>query len=688
MPVKNQEPLHPASGLGADDTPYSSSATSVVGLSNADSVALTRSLITHILVSLMVVLAATIVVPQAFANPAGIRIVTGLGFLIILPARQLCQKGHPRPAMLVLATTYWLLLGGVALLAQKPISTALPLFGILPAVAMVAGIRTAGILGGTFGVLVAGVMFGREWQVGLPVYFAGRPGADVVLMLVALYTLLLPLPILNRALTNSNRRMLDFAQVGADRHWETDTEHRYTAYWGRGLKRTSMQRRLGQTPWQAHPAAKPGVLAGLEEMQRLLSTHQPFSNFEYRQVEDDGSITWLSDSAVPFHDPQGQFMGYRGCTTDISWRKQKEVELVQAREAAESAAQAKSDFLANMSHEIRTPMNAIIGMSHLALKTTLTPQQSDYINRIQSSSQHLLGLVNDILDFSHIESGTLDVECVAFPVSRLLDHVAHHVGDKAANKGLKLALKLADDVPHTLVGDAARLGQILISYASNAVKFTERGQITVSLSVRERTETAVTLCGEVTDTGIGIEREQLSKLFQSFHQADASTTRKHGGTGLGLAIAKRLAELMGGAVGVHSTPGQGSTFWFTARLGLPQNGLDASKADEPTASAKAVAEHDVSRTPELLDGAAQPPKPAQGGPIDAQELTEVIERLRLLMLDMDAEALDWLGQHRELLKAAFPQELPQLLEALEGYDFDLAVQRLDDAMKARKGSPA
>jgi signal transduction histidine kinase len=684
--VKNQEPTHSAVVSDTEDTAYVSPISSVVGLSKADSVALTRSLITHIMVSLLVVLGTSLLVPQAFANPRGVSLVTGLGILVILPARHLCQRGHPRPAMLVLATTYWLILCTVAVLAQKPVSVALPLLGILPAVAMVAGIRTASAYGTSFVALVTFMRFAREGGLNLPVYFPIQPTADFVLMLVALYTLLLPLPILNRALTNSNRRMLDFAQVGADRHWETDAEHRYTAYWGHGLKHESMHRRIGQTPWEAHPGTEPGVLAGLEEMRRLLATHQPFSNFEYRQVEDNGTVTWLSDSAVPFHNPQGQFMGFRGCTTDISWRKQKEVELVHAREAAESAAQAKSDFLANMSHEIRTPMNAIIGMSHLALKTTLTPQQSDYINRIQSSSQHLLGLVNDILDFSQIDSGTLDVEHVAFPVSRLLAHVAHQVGDKAANKGLDLAFKVADDVPHTLVGAAARLGQILISYASNAVKFTERGQITVSLSVRERTETAVTLYGEVSDTGIGIERDQLHKLFQSFHQADASTTRKHGGTGLGLAIAKRLAELMGGAVGVHSTPGQGSTFWFTARLGLPQNGLDASKADEPTASAKAVAEHDVSRTPELLDGAAQPPKPAQGGPIDAQELTEVIERLRLLMLDMDAEALDWLGQHRELLKVAFPQDLPQLLVALEGYDFDLAVQRLDAAVKARKGA--
>ena len=695
--VKNPDPAHPALESGAENASDPSLASSVVGLSMEDSVALTRSLIIHMLVSLLAMLGASILVPQVYGNPAGVSLASGLGILIFLPALYLCQRGRPRPAMLVLASAYWFFLGAMAVLAQKPVSVALPLLGILPALAMVAGVRMASAFGASFVALVTFMMLARQAGLDLPVLFPVQPTAEVVLMLVALYTLLLPLPILNRALTNSNRRMMDFAQVGADRHWETDAQHRYTAYWGRGLTRQSAQRRIGQTPWQAEPSTEPGVLAGLEEKRRLLTTQRPFSNLEYRHVEDDGSITWMSDSAVPFHGPKGQFMGYRGCTTDITWRKQKEIELVHAREAAETAAQAKTDFLANMSHEIRTPMNAIIGMSHLALKTTLTPRQTDYISRIQASSQHLLGLVNDILDFSKIESGKLDVERVAFRVDRMMDHVARQVGHEASAKGLDLVFNVAGEVPPTLLGDPARLGQILVSYAGNAVKFTERGRIHVSLSVRERTETAVTLYGEVTDTGIGIKPEQLSKLFQSFHQADASTTRRHGGTGLGLAIAKRLAELMGGAVGVHSTPGHGSTFWFTARLDIPPTSLHPHTDTDgaPTGAPWVTQELGADGQPSPAESPAESPTeaPAEspaGGPQGAAaqsfneaQLPEVTERLRQLLMDMDAEAMDWLEQHRPLLAAAYPQVLPQLVDALEGYDFDLAVQRLDAAERAR-----
>ncbi len=301
------------------------------------------------------------------------------------------------------------------------------------------------------------------------------------------------------------------------------------------------------------------------EFTRLMDEQGVAANFESQVYRRDRTVIWISECARPVRNEQGDVEYYEGTVVDISARKYSE-SLFLEKEAAEAANHAKTQFLANMSHELRTPLNGVIGMLDLLTETSPTPQQQRYTAVARSSADMLLNVINQILDFSKIEAGKLELENVEFDFRAIVEESLDMLAPQAAGKGLELALNMPTGFEPIVRGDAHRLQQIIINLLGNAIKFTRRGQVQVLVSVAADTPEKLVVRVVVEDTGVGIPADRLARLFRSFSQVDASTTRQFGGTGLGLAISKQLVELMHGSIGVESQPGRGSSFWFRIPL--------------------------------------------------------------------------------------------------------------------------
>ena len=379
---------------------------------------------------------------------------------------------------------------------------------------------------------------------------------------------------------------------------------------------------------------------------------------EYRFLRGDGQYSYVLDRGYVMRDSSGRAVRMIGAMMDITARKQVERETQLAKEAAEAASRAKSEFVANMSHEIRTPMNGVLGMTDLLLDTELDPEQREYAGMVRTSAESLLTIINDILNFSKIEAGKLELEFIDFKLRASIEPTLKTLALRAYQKGLELNCSIEPDVPDALLGDPSRLRQILVNLLGNSLKFTEKGEINLTVQMESGDDAVAILHFSVQDTGIGIPAEEHVRVFEAFTQADGSTTRRFGGTGLGLTISRQLVQMMGGKMWMESVPGQGSTFHFTARFGISQAAGSPVTLDKSQLKGMRVLVVDDNLTnrrilESLLAGWGMKPALAGDGPGALRNLAEALEAnepFRLVLTDASMPDVDGFQLAEEIRK--------------------------------------